>query len=506
MSLHLQGLPARTFSGVTYGVVGLVAAITIVANLSQRPNLYAIPAVGSSNWLGSWWGSFKYLMNARNVIQEGYEKYKSAPFKVAEPNRWTVILSSREHVEELAKSNELSFVEAINDQIQIEYSLGHGVHHNPYHASVIRLNLTRNLEVLYPHIRDEIVTSFTDLLDLSENEWKSVPAFSIIQKIVCRTTNRAFTGLPLCRDPDWIDLNIRCTVDMIAGGVIIGLFPKFMRPLAARLLTRVPQCIRRGAKLLGPIIEERQEYLDEYGTEWDDKPNDFLSWLMDEAEGAELTVDRLTRRILVSNFAAIHTTSNGFTQALFYLAANPQYIPPLREEVEGIVQKEGWSKSAVGKMRKVDSFLKECLRFEGVLFASLPRKALKDFTFSDGTFVPKGTLIAAAAVSIHHNKDVYENPDIFEPFRFAGMHDEDGSRSKHQCTSTSADFLPFGHGRQACPGRFFATNELKLMLAHVVVTYDVKLQDNETYPPSWHIGSFISANSHAKVLFRNRID
>ena len=55
-----------------------------------------------------------------------------------------------------------------------------------------------------------------------------------------------------------------------------------------------------------------------------------------------------------------------FTHALFYLAANPQYIDPLREEVESIVEKEGWSKAAVDKMRKVDSFLKECQRMEGI--------------------------------------------------------------------------------------------------------------------------------------------
>ena len=55
-----------------------------------------------------------------------------------------------------------------------------------------------------------------------------------------------------------------------------------------------------------------------------------------------------------------------FTQALYRLAANPQYIQPLREEVEGIVEKDGWSKVATGKMRKVDSFLKECQRIEGI--------------------------------------------------------------------------------------------------------------------------------------------
>lgn len=37
----------------------------------------------------------------------------------------------------------------------------------------------------------------------------------------------------------------------------------------------------------------------------------------------------------------------------------PQYIRPMREEVESIVNQEGWNKSAIVKMRKVDSFLKE---------------------------------------------------------------------------------------------------------------------------------------------------
>ena len=34
-----------------------------------------------------------------------------------------------------------------------------------------------------------------------------------------------------------------------------------------------------------------------------------LSWLMDEAVGDEKEVSALTRRILVVNFAAIHTSS-----------------------------------------------------------------------------------------------------------------------------------------------------------------------------------------------------
>ena len=62
-----------------------------------------------------------------------------------------------------------------------------------------------------------------------------------------------------------------------------------------------------------------------------------------------------------------------FTHALFYLAAHPQCIQPLREEVEGIVEKDGWTKTALGKMHKVDSFVKECLRMQGIKLSTHAR-------------------------------------------------------------------------------------------------------------------------------------
>ena len=163
----------------------------------------------------------------------------------------------------------------------------------------------------------------------------------------------------------------------------------------------------------------------------------------------------------------IDATRQSFTHALFYLAANPQYIQPLREEVESVIGEEGWSKAALGKMRKIDSFIKECQRLEGVSSGTclcillmrqplrfypqvaLTRKALKDFTFSDGTFVPEGTVIVTAIRSIHYDETLYQNAHAFEPFRFSDLHEEDGEGVKHQFTSTRTEYLPFGHGRYA---------------------------------------------------------
>ncbi|KAH7908171.1 cytochrome P450 [Hygrophoropsis aurantiaca] len=492
---------------VTYGLAGL-AGLVVLSKLTQKSPLDALPSVGSDGFFGSLTGGLKYMTNASDIIREGYVQHKGKPFKVAVLYRWQVIVSGQKLADEVRKApdDELSFLEATNDSLKTEYTLGHEIHNNPYHIPIIRSQLTRNLSALFHDIRDEIVTAFEETLQLKGNEWSAVPAMDAVMQIVCRTSNRLFVGLPLCRDPDWRALNIQFTIDVVKGGAVINLFPRFMSPLVAKYMTTVPTSIKRGMKHLQPIIEERQRYLDEYGTEWADKPNDMLSWLMDEAVGEERSVRNLTQRILTVNFAAIHTSSNSFTQALFNLAANPQYIKPLREEVEAIIEKEGWSKGAMVKMRKVDSFLRETQRFEGIGCLSMGRKALKDVTLSDGTIIPKGTIVAIASHATHRDEAVYDNAEVFEPFRFADLREEEGEAVKHQMVSTSLEYLPFGHGRHACPGRFFAANELKAMLAHVVLAYDVKLENDGPKPQNLNFGSAFAANTKAKVMFRKRQD
>ena len=70
-----------------------------------------------------------------------------------------------------------------------------------------------------------------------------------MMKLVCRTSNRIFVGLPLCtllsssinrgarahnvgtgRDPDYGKLNIEFTVDVVKSALLINLFPEFLRP------------------------------------------------------------------------------------------------------------------------------------------------------------------------------------------------------------------------------------------------------------------------------------
>ncbi|KAF8125967.1 cytochrome P450 [Boletus edulis] len=209
----------------------------------------------------------------------------------------------------------------------------------------------------------------------------------------------------------------------------------------------------------------------------------------------------IASRVLAINFAAIHTSSNSFTQVLYNLAANPQYVQDLRDEVEPIIKEEGWSKVSVAKMYKIDSFMKET-------------NAMKDVTFLDGTVIPKGVFVAVATHPMHFDNEAYDNADVFDPFRFANMRTEDSDDVKHQFPVTSPDYLVFGHGRHACiyscvfrnPARFFAASMLNTMLARFVIPYDVKLEQNATQrPQNLQIGTSITANPTARIMIRRRV-
>ncbi len=59
------------------------------------------------------------------------------------------------------------------------------------------------------------------------------------------------------------------------------------------------------------------------------------------------------------------------TQVLYRLLAYPEYIEPLRQEVDAVISEEGWTKAGIDKMHKIDSFLCETQRLDGITLRSL---------------------------------------------------------------------------------------------------------------------------------------
>lgn len=105
---------------------------------------------------------------------------------------------------------------------------------------------------------------------------------------------------------------------------------------------------------------------------------------MDDSHGREAEPDRLAARMLFLNFVSLHTTTTvtsllyhstdllNFVHAAYNLAAHPEYMEPLREDVQSAISEEGWTKKGVMRMRKLDSFIKETMRMHPLLQCILP--------------------------------------------------------------------------------------------------------------------------------------
>ena len=130
------------------------------------------------------------------------------------------------------------------------------------------------------------------------------------------------------------------------------------------------------------------------------------------------------------------------------------------------------------------------------------RVARQPFTFSDGTFIPQGTHLHVAVQATHLDDAYYTDPNAFNPFRFANKMDQQNKTRKLDMVTTHANFVAFGHGRHACPGRFFAAEMLKLTLAHIIMNYDVKLEGD--HPKNiWIVATCIPSPT-GEVMFRRR--
>lgn len=83
------------------------------------------------------------------------------------------------------------------------------------------------------------------------------------------------------------------------------------------------------------------------------------------------------------------------------------------------------------------------------------------------------------------------------------MHDG-AEFTKHIAGQTNATSLSFGYGSQACPGRYFAIGEIKMILMRLLLEYEFKFAEGETRPAVMYADENVFIDPHAKLLMRLR--
>ncbi|ARV80765.1 cytochrome P450 [Mycobacterium intracellulare subsp. chimaera] len=158
---------------------------------------------------------------------------------------------------------------------------------------------------------------------------------------------------------------------------------------------------------------------------------------------------------------AAHDTSTITTTAVtYYLAKHPEWQDRVRAESDALGDRSP-EIDDLEALRSLDLVIKESMR----LVAPVPlvmRKTVQD-TAIDGHYIPRDTLVAITPAVNHFVREVWHDPDRFDPLRF------DDPRREDQAHRFA--WLPFGGGAHKCIGMHFGTLEVKAILHQMLRTF-----------------------------------
>ncbi|KAM4895652.1 cytochrome P450 4A4-like [Sylvia borin] len=223
---------------------------------------------------------------------------------------------------------------------------------------------------------------------------------------------------------------------------------------------------------------------------------DFLDILLcsKDANGVGLSDEDLRAEVDTFMFEGHDTTASGISWLFFCMSLHPEHQQRCREEIQGILgDRDTIEWEDLGKMTYTTMCIKESLR----LFPPVPavsRQLSKPVTFPDGRSLPAGCLVGLNIFGIHRNREVWEDPEIFDPQRFS----PENSAQRH-----SHAFLPFSAGSRNCIGQQFAMNEMKVALALTLRRFELH-PDPSRFPimiPQIVLRSSNGIHLHLKRIF-----
>ncbi|KAF9963473.1 hypothetical protein BGZ70_007392 [Mortierella alpina] len=380
---------------------------------------------------------------------------------------------------------------------------------DPAIHEMIRDIITPNLALFTPRIVQGMLTMVDKEFDIDDRKLIADPLF-IFQEMIASAMANVFMGSEIAKNRNVLDSFIHCMssfTDFLAKGPQKSVWRTLRARTTYGLLSPLQQHVQVLVDAATPVVQERRrqeaEAL-EKGLEYD-RPLDTLQGLLDNFDKYGLKdLEDVCGHILVMVLVSVHTTSDSSTYLSYYLAAYPEYIEPLfqeqltvlnqisqeREEqrqeklksgeIASVKDFEGTAldpqhdrdltSAALKRMVRMDSFLREFFRFRAQK-VSLAHMARKDVLLSNGITIRKGRKVMINVQSVHQSYDMQgEDPTEFRPWRFIG-------KSK-AATKASTDFLPFGMGKHACPGRFLAVQELKTVGVLLVSRFsNIEIQD-----------------------------
>jgi retinoid hydroxylase len=191
---------------------------------------------------------------------------------------------------------------------------------------------------------------------------------------------------------------------------------------------------------------------------------DVLSLLLNtvDEDGNRFTETQVINQAIGFLFAGHDTTSSLMSWLLFELGNSPEWRQKLREEDRQVVGNNPIALSQLRQLPDLTNVIKEGERMYPPAFI-ISRMATADIEYG-GYLIPAGWYVCIFPTLTHRLPEIYQDPDTFNPDRFAPPREED----KKQPYS----LIGFGGGVHSCIGVELAQMEMKIILSTLLQKYD----------------------------------
>ncbi|KAK2040401.1 cytochrome P450 [Colletotrichum somersetense] len=447
-----------------------------------------------------------FIFNARKLMAKGREKFTGQPYRLMTDVGEAVVLPAG-FLHGIRNEPGLSFIDALVANFHPQLSGFEGfasvTRPDELFQRVILKRLTKMLNQMTKPLSSESEYAANKIFG-SPTEWREYNIKTDILDMISRISSRVFLGEEVCRDERWLAITKSYTVNSFLSARILRPYPNWARFVVQWFL---PECkalrqqVSDGRKIIGPVLQRRRSLREQSRKEGNPVPtfNDGIDWFEEESRGEKY--DEVGAQLGLS-IVAVHTTTDLTVEAMLRIAENPSLFDPLRKEIVEVLSADGWNKKALFNMKLLDSVLKETQRLKPITNAMMSRVATRPVALPNGLQLQKGEKLLGD-IAMMYDPAIYPDPEVFDPYRFLKMRGDAKLDGQAQLVSTSPQHLGFGHGMHACGGRFFAANEIKVALAHLLMKYDWKLAPGHEH--RWvEMGITWSSDDAAKLLMRRR--
>ncbi|XP_047117854.1 cytochrome P450 6k1-like [Schistocerca piceifrons] len=258
------------------------------------------------------------------------------------------------------------------------------------------------------------------------------------------------------------------------NALISSISPKLLTTLRVKSNLSVISAYFRG------MVRETVKYREENNI----TRNDFMQLMIqlknkgsvDSAKGGEheevggdvwkLSIDDVAAQAFVFFIAGFETSSTTMSFALHELAHHPDVQARLHEEIDSVLKQHSGQVTydAISSMHYLDKVVAETLRKYPPI-PLLNRICNRDYKIPDSdVVVDKGTSVIIPVYGLHHDPQIFPDPERFDPERFS----EEQKAQRHPYV-----YLPFGEGPRNCIGMRFGLLQTKVGLTNVLGNFSV---------------------------------